>query len=153
VSIGNTASSTHKLYVTGTTYLGGNVGVLGYVNASNLNASTLTTNGIVYSNAGTLTNTNPSDIRLKEDIAPLQYGLKEVMALNPVTYKWKDGSNKGQRSTGLIAQDVQEIMPDYVKNMSEDSDLLGLDSYAINIVLINAIKELQAKIEILENNK
>ena len=107
--------------------------------------------GTVYSLTGTLTSVNPSDLRLKEDINPLEYGLKEVMALNPVTYKWKDGSNGGQRSTGLIAQDVQEIMPDYVKNISEDNSYLGLDSYAISIVLINAIKELQAEIEILKN--
>jgi len=107
--------------------------------------------GTVYSLTGTLTSVNPSDLRLKEDINPLEYGLKEVMALNPVTYKWKDGSNGGQRNTGLIAQDVQEIMPDYVKNISEDNSYLGLDSYAISIVLINAIKELQAEIEILKN--
>ena len=42
-------------------------------------------------------------------------------------------------------------MPDYVKNISEDNSYLGLDSYAISIVLINAIKELQAEIEILKN--
>jgi hypothetical protein len=137
---GATSSASYRLYVNGDSRIVGT-----------FNVSTLTTNGIVYSNGGNLTNTNPSDIRLKEDISPLQYGLKEVMALNPVTYKWKDGSNGGQRSTGLIAQDVKEIMPDYVKNVSEDSDLLGLDSYAINIVLINAIKELQAEIEILKN--
>jgi len=137
---GTTTDATYKLYVNG------NVRVVG-----TFNLSTLITNGAVYSIGGGLTNTNPSDLRLKEEIAPLQYGLKEVMALNPVTYKWKDGNNGGQRSTGLIAQDVQEIMPDYVKNVSEDSDLLGLDSYAINIVLINAIKELKAEIEILKN--
>jgi hypothetical protein len=137
---GATSSASYRLYVTGNSYISGS-----------LTISSLNTNGIVYSNAGLLTNTNPSDIRLKEDINPLRYGLKEVMALKPVTYKWKDGSNGGKRSTGLIAQDVQEIMPDYVKNVSDGSDLLGLDSYAINIVLINAIKELQAEIEILKN--
>jgi len=137
---GVTTDATYRLYVNG------NVRVVG-----TFNLSTLITNGAVYSIGGGLTNTNPSDIRLKEDISPLQYGLKEVMALKPVTYKWKDGSNNGQRSTGLIAQDVKEVMPDYVKNISEDSDFLGLDSAAINIVLINAIKELQAEIEILKN--
>lgn len=137
---GTSTDATYKLYVNG------NVRVVG-----TFNLSTLITNGAVYSIGGGLTNTNPSDIRLKEDIAPLQYGLKEVMALNPVTYKWKDGSNGGQRSTGLIAQDVQDIMPEYVKNISEDNQYLGLDSYAINIVLINAIKELKAEIEILKN--
>jgi hypothetical protein len=137
---GTTTDATYKLYVNG------NVRVVG-----TFNLSTLITNGAVYSIGGGLTNTNPSDIRLKEDINPLQYGLKEVMALKPVTYKWKDGSNGGQRSTGLIAQDVKDIMPEYVKNISEDNQYLGLDSYAINIVLINAIKELQAEIEILKN--
>jgi len=107
--------------------------------------------GIVYSSSGTLTSTNPSDIRLKQDIKPLEYGLNEIMALNPVKFKWKDGSNNGEEQVGLIAQNVQEVMPDLVKNISEDSEFLGLDSYAINIVLINAIKELQERIKILEN--
>lgn len=151
VSIGTTASTSEKLYVGGTTFLGGNTRVNGTLGISGL----LTTTGPVYASVasgyGTLTTTNPSDIRLKEEIETLKYGLKEVMALKPVTYKWKDRSNGGQRSTGLIAQDVQEIMPDYVKNISEDNSYLGLDSYAISIVLINAIKELQAEIEILKN--
>jgi len=151
VSIGTTASTSEKLYVGGTTFLGGNTRVNGTLGISGL----LTTTGPVYASVasgyGTLTTTNPSDIRLKEEIETLKYGLKEVMALKPVTYKWKDRSNGDQRSTGLIAQDVQEIMPDYVKNLSEDNQYLGLDSYAINIVLINAIKELKAEIEILKN--
>lgn len=152
VSIGTTASTSEKLYVGGTTFLGGATKISG-----TCSVSSLTINGALYSNIstvsgyGTLTTTNPSDIRLKEEVETLEYGLKEVMALKPVTYKWKNPQANGKRYTGLIAQDVQEIMPEYVSNVSEDSEYLGLDSYAINIVLINAIKELQAEIQILKN--
>ena len=135
---GATSSASYRFYVNGDSRIVGT-----------FNVSTLTTNGVVYSNGGNLTNTNPSDIRLKKDIKPLEYGLNEVMALNPVKFKWKDGNDEEQ--VGLIAQNVQEVMPDLVKNISEDSEFLGLDSYAINIVLINAIKELKAEIELLKN--
>lgn len=135
---GATSSASYRFYVNGDSRIVGT-----------FNVSTLTTNGAVYSNGGNLTNTNPSDIRLKKDIKPLEYGLNEVMALNPVKFKWKDGNDEEQ--VGLIAQNVQEVMPDLVKNISEDSEFLGLDSYAINIVLINAIKELKAEIELLKN--
>jgi hypothetical protein len=112
--------------------------------------------GTVYSSTinsivGTLTNTAPSDSRLKEDVKPLEYGLKEIIALDPVRFKWKDGSNNGEEQIGLIAQNVQEVMPDVVKQIAKEYDFLGLDSAAINVVLINAIKELQAEIEILKN--
>jgi hypothetical protein len=100
--------------------------------------------GTVYSNGGTLTNTNPSDRNLKENIAPLTYGLSNILQLNPVSYNWKDGTNGKQ--FGFIAQEVQEVMPDAVK----EGEYLGLEKDAIYSALVNAIKELKAEIDILK---
>jgi hypothetical protein len=101
--------------------------------------------GTVYSNAGFLTNTNPSDRRLKTNIIPLTYGLSDILKLNPVSYNWKDGTNGKQ--FGFIAQEVQEIMPDAVKQ----GEYLGLEKDAIYSALVNAIKEQQAQINELKS--
>ena len=101
--------------------------------------------GTVYSNSGTLTNTNPSDRKLKKNITSITYGLSDILKLNPVSYEWKDGSNGKQ--FGFIAQEVQDVMPDAVK----DGEYLGLEKDAIYASLVNAIKELKAELDILKN--
>jgi hypothetical protein len=121
-----------KLYVNGTA-------AFGSVYVASLGT------GTVYSNAGTLTNTNPSDRRLKTNIIPLTYGLSDILKLNPVSYNWKDGTNGKQ--FGFIAQEVQEVMPDAVKN----GEYLGLEKDAIYSALVNAIKEQQAQINELKS--
>jgi hypothetical protein len=112
--------------------------------------------GLVYSNSGTLTSTNPSDERLKDDITDLQYGLNEILQLRPVTYLWKNDTINQGKQFGFIAQEVQEIMPDLVKEFDtkhgdEEVVRLGLDKEAIFVAMVNAIKELKAEIEILKN--
>lgn len=115
--------------------------------------------GIVYSNNGTLTSTNPSDKRLKDNILDLSYGLNEILKLRPVTYNWKNDAIKQGKQFGFIAQEVQEVMPDLVKEFKTDEgDRLGLNKEGIYTTLIKAIqeqqaqiKELQKEIEILKN--
>jgi len=57
--------------------------------------------GLVYSNGGNLTSTNPSDSRLKDDITDLQYGLNEILQLRPVSYNWKDDKINQGKQFGL----------------------------------------------------
>jgi hypothetical protein len=153
-------------------YHGLNVGVINctntagagtdlYIGGSRINISGLGT-GLVYSNGGFLTNTPPSDQRLKDDITDLEYGLAEILQLRPVTYNWiNDTANQGKQF-GFIAQEVQEIMPDLIKEftITEDEEevvRLGLDKEGIYATLVNAIKEqnevlqqLKAEIDLLK---
>lgn len=46
-----------------------------------------------------------SDVRFKTNIKSLEYGLNEILKLNPVTYNWKENDN-GSR-IGLIAQELK----------------------------------------------
>lgn len=119
--------------------------------SGNVYVSTLGT-GLLYSNAGTLTSTNPSDSRLKDDITDLQYGLNEILQLRPVSYNWKNDNINQGKQFGFIAQEVQEVMPELVKEFeTEEGERLGLDKEGIYAALVNAIKELKAEIEILKN--
>lgn len=79
-----------------------------------------------------------SDIRLKTDIQVIPNALDKVQALRGVTYSRIDS---GERQTGLIAQEVQKVMPEAVVEGMHLSVAYG------NLVglLVEAIKELHAK--------
>lgn len=107
--------------------------------------------GLVYSNNGTLTSTNPSDKRLKDNITDLGYGLSDILKLRPVSYNWKDDKINQGKQFGFIAQEVQEVMPELVKEFkTEEGNRLGLDKEGIYAALVNAIKEQQAQIKELK---
>lgn len=96
----------------------------------------------VWSANGTI---QTSDARLKTNIYPLQYGLKEVMNMQPVSYNWKTNPN-GEHKIGLIAQQVRTMVPEVVIG-DEQRENLGMNYAELVPVLINAIKEQQQQIE------
>ena len=106
--------------------------------------------GTVYSNSGTLTNTNPSDSTIKNTIKPLGYGLAEVLKLQPKTFYYNSDSAKTSLKYGFIAQEVKPIMPDLVRKISKGSDKLGLETDGIYVTLVKAIQEQQVIIDDLK---
>ena len=106
--------------------------------------------GTLYTNAGVLTNTNPSDSTLKNTIKPLGYGLSEVLKLQPKTFYYNSDSSKTSLKYDFIAQEVQPIMPDVVRKISKESDKLGLETDGIYVTLVKAIQEQQAIIDDLK---
>ena len=94
-----------------------------------------------------------SDIRLKENIQPIQNALEKVESISGNTYDWKEGydeihSHKGN-DVGVIAQEIEEILPQIVTN--RDNGYKAVQYEKIVPLLIEAIKELSAKIKELEN--
>jgi hypothetical protein len=107
--------------------------------------------GLVYSSSGTLTSTNPSDARLKTDITDIDYGLSSILALRPVSYKWKSDTVNQGTQYGFIAQEVQTVMPDLVKEFetTEDGETvirLGLEKEGIYAALVKSVQELNANL-------
>jgi hypothetical protein len=94
-----------------------------------------------------------SDKRLKKNIIPLQYGLKEVLALNPVMYNMKTEADTKKKHIGLIAQEVKVVMDELVEDIDETKQNYGLSATELVPVLIKAIQELNARIVVLENKK
>ena len=94
---------------------------------------------------------SPSDIRLKENIEVIPDALDKVKQLRGVTFNYKKDGNK---STGLIAQDLEKVLPDavYVTSDVDDGEDKHLAVRYGNTVglLVEAIKELSVKIEKLE---
>lgn len=92
-----------------------------------------------------------SDGRLKKDVKELPYGLKEVLALRPVSFKRIDDKNPERNHVGFIAQEVKEIIPEAILGSLDTK--LGMTYETIIPVLVNAIRELNEKIVKLEKDK
>ncbi|MCI4667781.1 MAG: tail fiber domain-containing protein, partial [Bacteroidia bacterium] len=97
-----------------------------------------------------------SDARLKKNIEPLNYGIKELMSLNPVSYEMNHRA-VGQRQLGLLAQDVEGVIDEVVSKHSgsislPDGTVLEGGHYGITYtelipVIIKGIQEQQKAIE------
>lgn len=86
-----------------------------------------------------------SDIRCKTNIKELDYGLKEIMKLRPITFNWKDKDN-GKR-IGLIAQELQSVIGEVVITGDDENKNLGVIYTELIPVLIKGIQEQQKIIE------
>ena len=115
---------------------------------------------------GSFISTGPhtSDIRLKKNIEPLTNGLDKIMKLNPVTFDWNetivpDLAGKYPHMVGLIAQEVEEVVPEVVYKTLVNSVKDGKEKGRVykrvlyeNLVahLIDGMKEQQKQIEELK---
>jgi hypothetical protein len=98
----------------------------------------------------------PSDRTLKENIEPLQDSLAKVQALQGVSFNLIADAEK-KRQIGLIAQDVENVVPEVVQEFrvadpegGAGETKLALDYPKLTALLIEAIKELTAKVARLE---
>jgi len=88
-----------------------------------------------------------SDERLKENVQTIENALDKVSQMRGVTYNYKSELNDGQRGTGVIAQEMQQVMPEVV----EEGQYLSVAYGNLVGVLIEAVKELQAEIKELKD--
>jgi hypothetical protein len=92
---------------------------------------TATTNGVIA--------TCSSSIRYKEDVRVASFGLKEVEAMRPVTFKWK---GRNEQDFGFVAEEVAKIDARYVTY--KDGKIEGVKYPQLTAVLAGAVKELKA---------
>ena len=122
------------------------------------------------------TSISSSDSRDKTDVASFNIGLAWIEALRPVTYRWDrrtwygtksepfgtpDGSKKRTKThIGFLAQEALEVEKangygssnddSLVVNLTEDGMSYGMKYERLVPILVNAIKELSAKVTALE---
>ncbi|GAB4247744.1 MAG: hypothetical protein Tsb0034_27040 [Ekhidna sp.] len=101
--------------------------------------------------SGTITapTITPSDRRLKADIQPLENTLENTLKMRGVSYHLKDPRKADRKHIGVIAQEVEEIYPEFVHTNAEG--MKAVNYAQITAVLIEAIKELNTKVETLES--
>jgi hypothetical protein len=94
---------------------------------------------------------SPSDISLKENIKPIKNPLGKIKKLKGVTFDWKKSESilDIKEDYGFIAQDVQKVIPELVRK--NENELLSMRHQGIIPILVEAIKELDARVKELEN--
>ena len=96
-----------------------------------------------------------SDVSTKEadSIEPYRAGLAAALKLNTVSFRYAPGANPfaidGQTYYGLVAQDVERVVPEMVGRT--DDGLATVASGHLVFVLLNAVKELEARLAQVEN--
>ena len=86
-----------------------------------------------------------SDARLKANIVSLGSTLAKLLLLDGKTYTMK---KDGKQKIGLLAQDIKNVFPELVSE--DDDEMLAVNYQGLIPILINALKEQDAKISRLE---
>jgi hypothetical protein len=98
-----------------------------------------------------------SDERLKEDIRPIHRALDQVLRLNGVTYRWREEercadcpeetepSIDKRTEIGLIAQDVEKVVPEVVRTMGDGTKAVAYQNLVA--LLIESVKTQQAQLD------
>lgn len=89
---------------------------------------------------------NHSDKKLKKNIKEDGTGLAEIMQLKPKSFERKGDANNG-KELGFVAQDVEAVLPDIVHTHGDG--IKGIATDNLIPVMVNAIKELNAKVDAL----
>jgi hypothetical protein len=109
-------------------------------------SGTLSVNQLSVTGVTTATDFNStSDINLKTNIKLIDDPLAKVMQINGVSFDWK---HMNQSSAGVIAQDVEKVLPEIVRDAEDGHKTLNYNGLVG--LLIEAVKELQQKINTLE---
>jgi hypothetical protein len=151
--IGVNSNQPNRITISGSTWVSGTSSVFAGGVAIDGRANTSSPGlyvayGITYK--GTLT--NASDIKFKENIVDVENGLDTIAKLRGVTYNWKDRSKGEEKQYGVIAQEIEQVLPELVSVAEPE----GQESYkAVNYIgliapMIEAIKELKAEIDSLK---
>ena len=90
-----------------------------------------------------------SDVILKDDINTIDNALERVQGMRGVFFNRKD-ANSG-RQTGVIAQEVEPFLPEVVRETKDEKKIKSVAYGNMVGVLIEAIKELNAKVEELQH--
>jgi hypothetical protein len=98
-----------------------------------------------------------SDIRLKKNVKPLTRAMDKLLQLKGVTYEWKDPAeheNHTGTQTGFIAQDVEKVFPEWVKDdgytAPDHQKYKTLETRQIEALEVESIRELKSEVDDLK---
>jgi hypothetical protein len=100
--------------------------------------------------------TGVSDERLK-NATMYAGGLAEILAINPIRFTYNElgqkfgGWDKEHVYVGFSAQNVQRAIPEAIQGYEGEEKYLSFDDRPVIAALVNAVKELTARIEELES--
>lgn len=121
-----------------------------------LSSSSGTLDGIWRYNGSIICAPCPSDEKSKLNVKPLDNCLDKVLSLQGVSFNWNTDvvplkASSQNSSIGLIAQEVEKVVPEVVVNqVIENQDLKTVEYGNLTAILIEAIKEQQQQINSLQ---
>lgn len=103
----------------------------------------------------------PSDARLKTDVKDYEVGLKELLQLDPQSFRYNGRGRiqeTGKRFVGVAAEQVQEVMPEMVEKVrgkleyddEEETEILGVNPTPLIFATLNAIKEIATTLKTID---
>ena len=99
--------------------------------------------------------TTISDRRLKSDITNISNALDKVGQINGVTFV---RDHNGEKAAGVVAQEIMEVLPEAVKSQAlplqtgdHEEEYYVVEYDAVTGLLVEAVKELKARVEALES--
>lgn len=92
-----------------------------------------------------------SDISVKSNLVYIKNALDLLKPLTGYKYDLRLNDNTHKQSVGIIAQDVQKVLPELVQK--DSTDLLSVNYNGLTAVLINAVNELNNRLKELEVKK
>jgi hypothetical protein len=101
--------------------------------------------GRLWSSSGTLSG---SDVRLKSDISSLGNMVDKLMALRGVRFKWRDAKDEEPHRIGLIAQEVEEIIPEVVETGPDG--MKGINYAGLVAAIIGVLQDQEAELRRLQ---
>ncbi len=102
--------------------------------------------GYIATNGSSTQYVTSSDYRLKEDLKDFA-GLDMVSKISVYDFKWKTDES---RSYGVMAHELQEVLPDAVSGDKDAEEMQGVDYSKIVPLLVKSIQELKAEVDLLK---
>jgi hypothetical protein len=147
--ISNSANNESEFYWMGTAY--NNTTLTTQMKLDNAQSLHVAADVVAYS-------TSVSDERFKDNIETIPNALDKVMQLRGVEFDWNATSRKGQHDIGVVAQEIEKVLPELVKEKTlctgeftdNEKEFKTVDYDKIVAVLIEAVKEQQQQIDELK---
>ena len=118
--------------------------------SSGLIVWTVSNLGAVVARGSITSNGSPSDRKLKENIKPIDSALTTINKLQGVSFDWKEDASilDEKEDYGFIAQDVQKVLPEIIKE--DEVGTLSMRYNSVIPILVESVKELEKVVKDLK---
>ena len=139
-------SSQHQIWMRNSAQPSGQYVKMGVESSSGIFTLYTDTSGGVYLMRGATSWSGNSDERLKTNLEPIKDAANKVSTLRALTGRFKT-DDEGVSRAFLIAQDVQDVLPEAVDVRDDEQGTLGIRYTDVIPLLVAAIKELKAELD------
>ena len=94
-----------------------------------------------------------SSRRFKDNVTTMSGSLSKVHSLRGVEFDWTRGTHSGKHDFGVIAEEVEQILPSAVTYEQDGTTVKAVDYGRLSAVLIEAVKELSQEVKELKESR